>query len=342
MEQEKKLLEEQILGILKKNKDLFKGARGPPGADAMVSDYMLERYMEKHGQSLIMKGLRGNRGEVGPKGDKGKSGDKGIQGEKGERGEKGESGVKGDQGERGETGEKGDKGEQGEKGEAGIAGERGEKGETGMRGELGEKGEKGDKGEQGIQGWKGDKGERGDNFLSNLKDCQPGEFIRYDTNEGWHNIGSRQICIGKDTSFTEGVLFSVAIGNSSGRFYQGEHCTAVGYMTGNEYQSECCTAVGAFAGSETQGYGSTAIGYYAGLKNQGKYSIGIGFKAGTENQHNNTTIINSTGDDLITKTSHATYIAPVRDIVTGDKKYPNNCVPLLYNTVTKEIVTSTS
>jgi hypothetical protein len=82
-------------------------------------------------------GLRGPKGEAGPKGDagpKGEAGAKGDIGPRGEAGPKGDTGPKGDAGPKGDFGPKGDAGPRGEPGPKGDTGPNGERGEPGLRG----------------------------------------------------------------------------------------------------------------------------------------------------------------------------------------------------------------
>ena len=122
----------------------------------------------------VMKGEKGDTGDIGPQGEKGDTGAVGPQGEKGDTGEAGPQGERGDTGAVGPQGEKGDTGEtgpQGEKGDTGEAGPQGEKGDTGAVGPQGEKGDtgevgpQGEKGEVGTRGEKGDTGEKGSGFI---------------------------------------------------------------------------------------------------------------------------------------------------------------------------------
>ncbi|XP_039971818.1 collagen alpha-1(VII) chain isoform X2 [Xiphias gladius] len=103
-------------------------------------------------------GEKGNKGETGDRGPKGVQGEKGV---KGQEGPPGEQGLRGEPGERGSTGFPGARGPGGQKGEAGQPGVPGELGLSGKDGLPGRKGEKGEIGIVGMRGIKGDRGTKG-------------------------------------------------------------------------------------------------------------------------------------------------------------------------------------
>ena len=112
-------------------------------------------------------GLKGDRGLLGPRGDRGVEGPRGAKGDRGDtgpvgpKGDTGPAGAKGDTGLPGPKGDKGDPGIQGDKGPKGDTGVQGPKGDTGSPGAQGVKGEQGVKGDTGANGLKGDKGDQG-------------------------------------------------------------------------------------------------------------------------------------------------------------------------------------
>ena len=126
-----------------------------------------------------MKGMKGERGIVGPQGLNGRSGPRGDIGESGQQGspglngQQGSSGPKGRKGTRGSLGPRGDPGTKGQNGDQGIfgpqgaSGEKGDLGSPGLNGEYGSRGSKGSKGTRGsggargILGLEGQKGEPG-------------------------------------------------------------------------------------------------------------------------------------------------------------------------------------
>lgn len=317
-----KEIQSLIIKIIENNRSKLKGAPGPrgaPGADAIITDHMLKKYMEANGESLITKGLRGSQGLQGEVGPPGLTGPPGIQGPPGPQGEIGEPGPQGPQGPRGIQGPIGPQGERGPQGEPGLS----------IRGPAGSAGPPGP---QGLQGPRGEQGVPGVNFLSQLTNCQTGDIIRFDQDRGWVNMGS-QIAIGRDTAFTSGSDNSVAVGTGAGRFYQENDSIAIGNMSGNESQNKYSVAIGAYSARVSQGQYSTAIGFSAGKSKQGNYSVAIGFKSGEESQHRNTLILNASETALNSKTSNATYISPIRTLV----KAPKDSYPLHYNIKTKEL-----
>lgn len=124
----------------------------------------------------LIKGPKGDAGEVGPAGPKGDTGpagkdgtngtngvdgSPGPQGPAGETGPQGPAGPQGPKGDPGETGPKGDTGPQGKQGPKGDPGDPGQTGPQGPQGETGPKGSTGAQGPQGPQGQQGPQGERG-------------------------------------------------------------------------------------------------------------------------------------------------------------------------------------
>uniref|UniRef100_A0A3P9NZE4 Collagen type VII alpha 1 chain n=1 Tax=Poecilia reticulata TaxID=8081 RepID=A0A3P9NZE4_POERE len=114
------------------------------------------------------RGVKGAQGEKGTKGQEGPSGEQGLRGEPGERGSTGFPGARGPGGQKGEAGDPGVPGESGLPGKDGLAGRRGDKGEVGVSGLRGIKGDRGPKGACGSDGPKGEKGDSGVHGRSGL------------------------------------------------------------------------------------------------------------------------------------------------------------------------------
>ncbi|XP_048586236.1 uncharacterized protein LOC116612823 [Nematostella vectensis] len=135
--------------------------------------------LQRNFTSLVLSGLKGDKGPQGPKGDtgitgpQGPKGDTGITGPEGPKGDTGITGPEGPKGDTGITGPQGPKGDtgitgpQGPKGDTGITGPQGPKGDTGITGPEGPKGDtgitgpEGPKGDTGITGPQGPKGDTG-------------------------------------------------------------------------------------------------------------------------------------------------------------------------------------
>lgn len=162
--------------------------------------------------------------------------------------------------------------------------------------------------------------------------------------------GSNSIAIGSDAGIGQadgaiaigpgagnsGQLDSaVAIGNSSGAIDQHANAIAIGNGAGNDTQHDYAVAIGYAAGEHDQGTCGVAIGLNAGNTSQGKYAIAIGTNAGDTGQHDNTIIINATGDSLITSYTDRCYIAPIRQVSGGP---PSGFLPLYWDASTGEIV----
>ncbi|XP_062854213.1 collagen alpha-1(VII) chain [Trichomycterus rosablanca] len=149
-----------------------KGAQGEKGATGLQGEKGVK------GESLLVggpPGEKGNKGETGDRGLKGPQGEKGLKGQEGppgiqglrgepaERGSPGFQGARGPGGQKGEAGLPGVPGESGGPGKDGLPGTRGDKGENGVTGLRGPKGERGSKGVCGADGQKGERGDAGMN-----------------------------------------------------------------------------------------------------------------------------------------------------------------------------------
>jgi hypothetical protein len=75
------------------------------------------------------------------------------------------------------------------------------------------------------------------------------------------------------------------------------------------------------------------MGFKAGEYNQSENSIAIGKYAGRTDQHQDTIVLNATGNDLNTDQPSATYVKPIRTVTDT-----TGLLPLFYNPSTGEIV----
>uniref|UniRef100_A0A3P9A9C8 Collagen, type VII, alpha 1 n=1 Tax=Esox lucius TaxID=8010 RepID=A0A3P9A9C8_ESOLU len=144
------------------------GPPGPLGSRVMGATIALQSGFLLQGDTLLVigpTGEKGNKGETGDRGPKGVQGEKGL---KGSDGPAGEQGLRGEPGDRGSTGFQGARGPGGQKGEAGQPGVPGEPGKPGKDGMPGFRGEKGDVGITGMRGIKD-----GDVFLISV--CVQGD-----------------------------------------------------------------------------------------------------------------------------------------------------------------------
>lgn len=115
------------------------------------------------------KGEPGPRGAVGVKGIPGPKGTTGITGPRGDYGMPGQDGAKGPKGHKGDIGVKGRPGRRGDLGLEGLRGYRGEPGSPGKKGPVGYHGDTGEPGIKGLPGAKGPKGSYGTTQLSGHK-----------------------------------------------------------------------------------------------------------------------------------------------------------------------------
>ncbi|NDA89753.1 MAG: WD40 repeat domain-containing protein, partial [Alphaproteobacteria bacterium] len=90
------------------------------------------------------------------------------------------------------------------------------------------------------------------------------------------DTGFGAIALGQESGKNYQGLNSIAIGNSAGQNYQGIKTIAIGNSAGQDNQLESAIAIGNFAGKNTQGANSIAIGVEAGLGAQGINAIAIG------------------------------------------------------------------
>uniref|UniRef100_A0A674AAW9 Collagen, type VII, alpha 1 n=1 Tax=Salmo trutta TaxID=8032 RepID=A0A674AAW9_SALTR len=131
-----------------------------------------------------LRGERGDPGPRGEEGRAGLDGERGLlsdndvvplQGDTllvgGPTGEKGNKGETGDRGPKGGQGEKGLKGSDGPAGEQGLRGEPGDRGSTGFQGARGPGGQKGTPGKDGMPGFRGEKGDMGITGMRGIKVC---------------------------------------------------------------------------------------------------------------------------------------------------------------------------
>uniref|UniRef100_A0A3Q1H9R2 Uncharacterized protein n=1 Tax=Anabas testudineus TaxID=64144 RepID=A0A3Q1H9R2_ANATE len=162
-----------------------RGEEGRAGADGergptVNIDGCLQVCCHSQGDTVLVggpPGEKGNKGETGDRGPKGVQGEKGV---KGQEGPPGEQGLRGEPGERGSTGFPGARGPGGQKGEAGQPGVPGEPGLPGKDGLLGHRGEKGEIGIVGLRGIKvflGDAGIPGRSGLPGRKGEQQAVFL---------------------------------------------------------------------------------------------------------------------------------------------------------------------
>lgn len=113
----------------------------------------------------------------------------------------------------------------------------------------------------------------------------------------------------------------------------------IGEYAGDLNQEESSIAIGYKAGSNNQCNYSISIGYESGMNNLGSNSISIGYKANQNGDfYKNTLTINASNYPLVVEGSNRTYINPIR--IEEDIFNPVEITPMLYNNITKELVTS--
>ena len=100
-----------------------------------------------NGNSIVVPGVKGDKGDTGAQGPKGDTGNQGPTGPQGPKGDTGAQGSIGSQGPKGDTGAQGPAGPQGPKGDTGA---HGSTGSQGPKGDTGAQGPKGDTGSQGV------------------------------------------------------------------------------------------------------------------------------------------------------------------------------------------------
>lgn len=122
---------------------------------------------------------------------------------------------------------------------------------------------------------------------------------------------------------------AVAVGDEAGDQSQGAYSVALGYQAGFALQDELSVAVGVLAGENSQGKNCVAVGDKAGQFSQGDNSVAVGANAGNTNQHTKTIILNATGNVLNSDRTDALFVAPVRNVASGNILY--------YNTSSKEV-----
>ena len=140
-----------------------------------------------------------------------------------------------------------------------------------------------------------------------------------------------KIALGADAGQTSQGGYAVAVGYAAGQTSQGLRAVAIGPDAGSISQGIAGVAIGYGAGQISQGIGAIAIGNAAGGTGQGNSAIAIGISAGVTSQAANSIIINASGAAL-NGAAAGFYVNPIRS--TG------NGTPLMYNTSTKEIFSS--
>ena len=145
------------------------------------------------------------------------------------------------------------------------------------------------------------------------------------------SANSHNVNIGQSTGSSGQNSQIVAVGSNAGATNQGVGSVAIGYRSQrtNTVGGYGSVSVGSLAGANDVGNNCVGVGGYAGYQSQSNNAVAIGFQAGYSNQHSNSIIINATGNQLNSGASAATYIAPLRSLVTDNSLY--------YNTTTKEV-----
>ncbi|MFT5829075.1 MAG: hypothetical protein ACI9AB_002044 [Urechidicola sp.] len=150
---------------------------------------------------------------------------------------------------------------------------------------------------------------------------------------GSDNQGSTSIAIGRDAgeygqspdavaignragSDNQGFT-SIAIGRDAGEFGQSPDAVAIGNRAGSDNQGFTSIAIGLDAGETNQSFDAVAIGNGAGLDNQGTAAVAIGAGAGNTAQHDNSIIINASGNNLNSSGSDGLFIKPIRGVPHG-------------------------
>jgi hypothetical protein len=162
---------------------------------------------------------------------------------------------------------------------------------------------------------------------------------------GEFNQGANAVAIGILAGQTGQQEYSVAIGRQSGTYGQNYEAVAIGNVAGHTGQNIYGIAIGSNAGADNQGQYSIAIGRLAGEHKQGEhsiaigkeaghtgsgqpgqgnYAVAIGYRAGYTNQHNNTIVLNASGNELNTAATDAFYVKTIRDSPGPNSLYYNN------------------
>jgi hypothetical protein len=125
--------------------------------------------------------------------------------------------------------------------------------------------------------------------------------------------------------------YTVAVGYAAGRTGRGDLSIAIGTQAGETNQGQGAVAIGRDAGYTGQGTNTVALGYEAGLQNQGANAVAIGYRAGYNTQTAGSIVINASGF-AINGAAAGFYVDPIRSTANG--------TPLMYNTSTKELFSS--
>jgi hypothetical protein len=148
---------------------------------------------------------------------------------------------------------------------------------------------------------------------------------------GRTNQAANGVAIGALSGVTNQGAGAVAVGSAAGNTGQGFSGVAIGYAAGGASQGQRGIAIGDQAGSTNQGDYAVAIGSLSGGVSQGANSIAIGQNAGVGGTNANSIILNATGLAL-TSAAAGFYVDPIRSTANG--------TPLMYNTSTKELFSS--
>ena len=147
------------------------------------------------------------------------------------------------------------------------------------------------------------------------------------TNQGW-----KSIAIGEGAGNDSQQQWAVALGLNAGNSSQGNSTVAVGHSAGRTNQGSEAVAIGVCAGQSSQGAYAVALGSRAGYGDntaQGQYSIAIGYHAGYSSQHDNSIILNASGNEL-NPSEAGLFIDPIRNVNAGSQF-------VIYNSDTKEV-----
>ena len=148
---------------------------------------------------------------------------------------------------------------------------------------------------------------------------------------GRTNQAANGVAIGALSGVTNQGAGAVAVGSAAGNTGQGFSGVAIGYAAGGANQGQRGIAIGDQAGPTNQGDYAVAIGSLSGGISQGANSIAIGQNAGVGGTNANSIILNATGLAL-TSAAAGFYVDPIRSTANG--------TPLMYNTSTKELFSS--
>lgn len=167
--------------------------------------------------------------------------------------------------------------------------------------------------------------------VSSGQNNQGSAAIAIGQNAALSSQGTKAISIGFGSGYDTQGTNSISIGNNAGYTTQGTNALAMGYLAGNDTQGTGSIALGYTAAQTTQGDSSVAIGWSAGQTNQGDYAIAIGYRAGFTNQNASSIVLNASGAALEAAAA-GFFVNPVRSAANG--------TPLMYDTVTSELVYS--